>query len=830
MKRAITDILFPLVVLLLCGGNMAAQRVTGYVYGARSDGSKEAISMAVVYWKDRSLSATTDEHGFFSILLGKNDTKFLIASYIGYKSDTLEVVDLSKEIEFLLAEQDNVLGPALVTGRQEANFISKVAPIRTEVISATGLCKMACCNLAESFENSASVSVGFSDAVTGARQIRLLGLSGIYTQMSDENRPTLRGLLTPFGLGFVPGQWLESIQIAKGPSSVVHGYEAITGQINMEHRKPNSEKPFYANLFLAHSLRTEANVVSSFTLNKKWETVLFGHFSTEPKPHDGNNDSFLDEPLTYQYNLSNRWFYAADNGIRWRTGFRALYETREAGQEDPFSSNKQDTPIYAPIPQIWKSNIKNKGFNLYSKLAIPLKTPGTEKSAVQPNIALMVDYTYHALDSYFGFEDKNYNAVQNSLFVNLMFQLGKGETHRFDFGLSGHYDQIDEELSIQFHPLAYYSGFLYEPPFPELGRKEHSWGAYGEYTYNQQDKFLLVLGSRYDYNSRYGWLFTPRMNVKYDFTENLIFRASGGKGYRAPNLIADNIGVLSTGRRMQFDNDLDMEQAWTYGLSLTSYFPLGFGERSSLSFDYFRSDFVQQVLVDQERDLNYVWFYNLDGPSYSNSFQVDLMLEPIKNFSILATFRVTDARVHLYGVGTVARPLMSKYKGVLNLQYATRMNIWTFDFTAQLNGPSRLPYFAGEPSATSATSAKSASSALLAVPATSVTSASPALLAVPATSASSASSASPATSVPPVGSAQFHAAYSPVFPVFFAQVTRKFRTFDLYLGGENLTNYRQPNPIISAEDTFSRDFNATVVWGPLMGIKVYAGVRMNIYK
>ena len=754
----------------LCCGNLSAQTVNGTVYGSRTGGNKEALSMATVFWLGGTQAVNTDERGLFSINRTANNAKFLIASMIGFKADTLEVTDFSKEISFILLEQ-NELDAAIVSARQEGNYLSRFTPVRTEVISTAGLYKMACCNLAESFENSASVSVGYTDAVTGARQIRLLGLSGIYTQMSDENRPSMRGLLTPFGLGFVPGQWLESIQIAKGPGSVINGYEAITGQINMEYRKPPTPQPLFVNLFFSNALRTEVNMASSLQLNRKWSTALLGHFSTDPQPHDGNDDGFLDEPLTFQYNFANRWIYMADCGIQWRFGFRALYETRDAGQDAHKASN-MPSDDHAPL---WKSNIKNQGINVYSKVGIPLKPPGTETSATAPNMAFVVDYTYHALDSYFGLETKSYNAFEHSLFSNLMFQFGIKDAHRFNFGLSGHYDWIDEEMALGFaNPATFH-------PFSALGRDEHAWGAYGEYTFNQNDKFLIVFGSRVDYNSQHGWLYTPRANIKFDFTNNLIFRASAGKGYRSSNLVADNLGILSTGRWIRFDDNLDLEQAWTYGTNLTGYFKLGFSEKSSLSFDYFRTDFQRQILVDQERDRYYVWFYNLNGPSFTNTFQVDLTLEPIERFTILTTFRYTDARVHLEGLGTVERPLMSKYKGVFNIQYSTRMNIWTFDATAQLNGPSRLPWFANQ------------------------------------------------TPSEP-GTVGYSVEYSPVYPMFYAQITRKFRTMDIYLGGENLSNYKQPNPIINVEHPFSRDFNATAVWGPLMGIKAYIGLRFTLYK
>ena len=751
-------VLFALLSLLCCG-TLSAQTVKGYVYGIQSDGSRESLQFATLHWLSSTQSATTDEQGFFSINRNANTSRFLIASFVGYRADTLEITDFLQEVVFALTPQ-NLLDDVVITGRHPGHYLSRITPMRTEIISAAGLNKMACCNIAKSFENSASVSVGYADAVTGARQIRLLGLSGIYIQMLDENRPAMRGLLTPFGLSFSPSYWLESIQIAKGTGSVMNGYEAITGQINLEYRKPPTPQPLYVNLYMMNSLKTDVNVASSLQLNRKWSTALLGHFSTNPKPHDSNKDGFLDAPLSNMYNFANRWFYLADNGVQWRFGLRAVHETREAGQHHHLKTNNSGVPL-------WKSNIENQGVNLYSKVGIPLKTKGSDTAATPPNVAFVVDYTHHALNSYFGLKERNYNAVENSLFANLMLQFGIKEAHRFNFGLSGHYDNINEDLS--------------NPQPQNLGREEHAWGAYGEYTYNLNDIFVCVVGSRVDYNNLHGWLFTPRANLKYDFTENIIFRITGGKGYRTSNLIADNLGVLSTGRQLRFDNNLNMEQAWTFGANLTGYFQVGNGEKSSLSFDYFRTDFKRQVIVDQERDLNYVWFYNVNGRSYTNTFQVDLTLEPIKRFTIITTFRYTDARVHLAELGTVERPLMSRYKGVLNIQYATRMNIWTFDATAQLNGRSRLPWFAAE-----------------------------------------------TPTVP--GTAHFKTEYSPVYPVFYAQVTRKFRSVDVYIGGENLGNYKQPHPIIEAENPFSRDFNATVIWGPLMGIKVYAGLRLTLYK
>lgn len=729
-----------LALLLVTVSAINAQTTSGVVKVRKADGNLEPLAFASVYWLEGKTSAETNENGKFSIKTGVTGPISIVAAYVGHSRDTVSVASGSANVELILKE-DAELEAARLVGRQQGNYLSKMTPIKTEVITAAGLCKMACCNLAESFENSASVTVGYSDAITGARQIRLLGLAGTYTQMLDENRPAMRGIAAPFGLSYIPGQWLESIQIAKGPSSVVNGLEAITGQINLEHRKPTAEQPLFVNLFLGSTLRTEANIASSLQLNQKWSTVILGHFSTDPMGHDDNNDGFKDEPISMQFNVSNRWLYVADNGAQVRFGFRALNDDRIAGMNE-FKKGMQLTNT------LWGSEIKNTGLNGYLKVGIPLNEDNSM------NIATVADYTWHRLNSFFG--RNRYNAIQNSAFLNILLQNQMDENHKYVVGISGQYDNFDE---------------IFTPGIVDkfIGREESSAGVYGEYTYTNGEKVSIVGGLRLDRNNIHGWLFAPRLNLKYSFTEKLVFRASGGRGFRSPNQISDNLGILSTGRNIIIEQRPDIEDAWTYGANLTLYLPFGFNENSYLSFDYFRTDFNKQLLIDQERDISKVWLYNLDGNSFTNTYQADFSTEPFERFTVLATFRYTDSRATYQGRGLIERPLTSRYKGVLNLQYATRMNKWTFDFTAQINGPSRLPQFMG-------------------------------------------------------------GGYSPVYPMFFAQVTKKFRDLDVYIGGENLGNYRQPNPIMAANNPYSPEFNSTLIWGPLMGRKVYVGIRFTIWK
>jgi outer membrane receptor protein involved in Fe transport len=777
-----------LFMLPLC---LNAQTYKGKVFIAGENGTREPAAGAAVYWIPSAQGdpvenlVYTNEEGRFSLRSHKGSSGMLAASYMGYMPDTLQAGEPDRDLEFVLSEASGTLDELQVTGRRRGNYISSLSSVKTEVITAAGLCKMACCNLAESFENSASVSVGYSDAVTGARQIRLLGLSGNYTQMLEENRPAMRGIQVPFGLSFVPGQWLESIQIAKGTGSVVNGYEAITGQINMEYRKPTAQMPLFINLFLNSALRTEANIVSSLQLNDQWSTVILAHGSADLMQHDDNGDGFLDEPLTRRYSLANRWLYAPSSGMQLRFGFRGVYEDRKGGQKD----NVWVLPGETRENVLWGSRILNKGINAYAKLGVPLvkhdhnhvheeehghdhedevthEAEITEENHVDPNIALVLDYNLHSQDAYFGLKD--FNALQQDVFANAVFMSSLGESHKITMGVSALWERLDQVL-IDRWPAGGEESF-------DLGRREGVYGAYGEYTLHLDEKLVFIAGARADYNTLYGWLFTPGVNLRYNFTEDLVFRATAGKGSRSPGAVTDNIGVLSTGRRILFEGTPGMEEAWTYGLNLTLGLPFGREGSSTLSLEYFRTDFINQLIADQEFLSNApvpsILFYNLEGRSFTNTWQADLTTEPFEGFSVLATFRYNDSKVDLKGQGLTDRPLTSRFKGVLNLQYTTPADTWVFDVTAQLNGPARIPAFA----------------------------------------------------------AGQEDRYSPVFPMFYAQITRKFNKVEVYAGGENLLNYRQPDPIIAADDPFSERFNASIIWGPLMGIRVYAGMRLTLFR
>ena len=765
---------------------VSAQDITGRVL----DAAGNPLPGASVYWADTNVGEAADVNGNFRLHRVK-DYNNLVGSFLGYTNDTVAVDKTTTEVIFNLTEGVAVES-VVVEGTLRGNYISHEGILKNENISFAGLCKMACCNLAESFENSASVTVGYSDAISGARQIKMLGLAGTYTQILDENRAIMRGLSAPYGLGYTPGMWLNSIQVSKGISSVTAGHEAVTGQINLEHRKPTDEERFFLNIYLDNELKPEINLSTALpvTKDKRLSTVILAHASADTHNFDHNHDGYRDLPMARQFNIANRWLYQGENGIQVRWGAKYVNDHRVGGQIGFKESMKQDKDGKAwhewwRDENIYGSVVANQEANAYFKMGKPVGAAVFDKeesSEMRSNVAMIVDYDYFREDAFFG-ADKGYTGGQQMANLNLMY------THYFTYnsllatGISASSRWVDEALTDRtWGRSGAWGEAVSSNVLRNFDRNESEVGAYAEYTYNIKEKFSVVAGLRYDYNAYFSkHLVTPRGHIKWNITPTTVLRGSAGLGYRPTDIITDNIGIMATGRRIVFDTpfgrDFDrMERALTAGGSFAQTFSTIDYQDMTISFDYFRTELYHSVIVDQERDAENIYIYTTDGKSYTNTYQVDLSWTPAERLDIFATFRYTDSKYTITRAnGTqqlVERPLVSRYKTLLNIQYATRMRRWTFDITAQLNGKSRIPTQDGVIE---------------------------------------------------------NSKYSPVYPMFFAQITRKIKSWDIYLGCENIAGYRQMDPILSTAEPYSTAFNSSCVWGPLMGRKIYIGLRFNLY-
>lgn len=641
--------------------------VKGVVLESTKTGMFRPLPGASVVWMGTKDGTTTDSTGVFRI---KEDGtgRSLVVSYSGYVADTFNVANM-KELKIILAT-NNQLGEVIVTAKQRSTYLSATNPIRTQVMTDKELFKAACCNLSESFETNPSVDVSYNDAVTGSKQIQLLGLSGNYTQLTVENLPGPRGLATPLGLNSVAGPWVESIQLTKGIGSVANGYESIAGQINVELKKPENSEKLYANVYVNDFGKTDVNLNVSGKVGKKWSTALLVHddFLTASQL-DFNRDGFRDLPTGNQFSLINRWKYDDGRGLLTQFGVKLLNDKRTGGEIgfDP-GTDKNTTRQYG-------LGINTDRYEAFAKTGYVF--PGKKYKS----IGLQLSYIDHRQDSYFGLT--TYDAKQQTMYGNLIYQsIINNTAHKFRTGASLVYDKYYEN----------FRGLVYK-------RTETVPGAFFEYTYAPTDEFTMVAGVRADHHNLFGAFASPRLHLRYEPVKGTTIRMSAGRGQRTANIFAENMSVFVSSRQMNIVNTepgkaygLNPEVAWNKGISVDQKFKL-FHREGLLSIDYFRNDFTSQVVVDMEeaREIN---FYNLEGKSYSNSLQAEVNFELIKKLDLRLAYRHFDVK-STYGSKLLQRPLTAGDRAFANIAYA--FGGWKFDYTINYNGKKRIPGTSSNP-------------------------------------------------------------------------------------------------------------------------------------
>lgn len=723
------------------------KRVKGVVLQENAKGKFEPMPNASVYWLGTGKGVVTDSLGVFEINTDTSTQK-LVISYTGFKADTLTVVH-ANDLKVIMASKGQ-LNEVTIFSRQLGSFIPYLNPIRTQVMTGTELLKAACCNLSESFETNPSVDVSYNDAVTGSKQIQMLGISGNYTQLTVENLPGPRGLATPLGLNSIAGPWIESIQLTKGTGSVVNGFESIAGQINVELKKPESAEKLLGNIYVNDQGKTDLNLNVATKLNEKWSTALLLHDNFMNNALDMNMDGFKDMPTGNTFSLVNRYKYDNSNGVLAQFGVKVLND-QKVGGETSFNENSDKY-----TQNRYGLAINTQRYELFGKLGYVFPQQKFKSIGLQFNAS---DYQQA---SYFGLT--NYNANQQSFYTNLIYQSIINSTiHKFRTGFSFQYDKYNEDYN-----------------FNSYVRKEIVPGTFFEYTYTPNDKWSVVAGIRGDNNNLYGSFITPRLNIRYEPVIGTVFRLSAGKGQRTANIFAENNSLFVSQRILMIMGQnnsgaysLNPEISWNEGISLDQKFNL-FNNPATLSLDYFRNDFKNQVVVDIE-SAKKIHIYNLAGKSYSNSFQAEVNMTPVTKLDLRVAYRYFDVK-QTYSGNLLDRPFIAKHRAFLSVDYATN-NDWKFNYTVTFNGKKRIvnPY------------------------------------------------ESYVSFIPPTS--------SPSYYLMNAQVSKSFginNPMDIYVGVENISNFFQQNTILSADDPFGPNFDASMIWGPVTGRMLYVGWRIKI--
>lgn len=720
-------------------------RITGVVLEEDNKGSFKPLAGASVIWLGTNTGITTDENGAFR--LNKNGER-LIISFTGFKPDTISI-SATNEVKVILAT-GRQLNEVRVTSSKPATYISSFDAMRTETITQKELFKAACCNLSESFETNPSIDVSYNDAVTGSKQIQLLGLAGIYAQLTVENLPGPRGLATSLGLNSIPGTWIESIQLSKGTGSVANGYESIAGQINVEFKKPANTERLYANVYTNNFGKTDLNLNLSQKLGKKWSTEILLHDDNNDNISlDRNKDGFRDLPTGNLFTLMNKWGYVNNKGLMSQFGLRILEDNKTGGQtsfnasEDKFTTNS------------YGLGIATSRYEAFAKIGYVFPRKKYQ------SIGLQLAAFDHKVNSYFGLT--GYNGRQHNFYSNLIYQsIIHTSAHKFRTGVSFLYDRYNED----FRSVTY-------------RRTETTPGAFFEYTFTPSSRIDIVAGIREDHNNLYGWFITPRLNFRYQPFQGTVIRVGIGKGERTANIFAENNGVFVSSRTVSIipttskgAYGLKQEIAWNKGIAIDQKFQM-FNKAASLGLDFFRIDFINQVIVDLE-DPRTIKFYNLQGKSYSNSYQAEFSFIPIQKFDVKLAYRLFDVK-STYGQQFLEKPLISKDRAFANMAY--EVSGWKVDYTITYSGPKRIPSTLTNP-------------------------------------------------------LEFQRGNkSPAFVMMNAQVSKeigKKNPLDIYLGIENLTDNIQKAAIIASDQPFNQYFDASLIWGSVTGRMLYGGLRFKI--
>ncbi len=739
------------LILVLYSMFLGAQEsVTGTVYAGENKKNSIPLDGANVYWMNSQIGTITKEDGSFVISFDKAYSS-LIISYVGFRSDTLNIKDPGNITHRL--RPSNELQEVEVVKKRDAVQKTFFSTQNVVTINSAELLKAACCNLSESFETNPAIDVNYSDALTGTKQIQMLGLTSPYLLITQENIPMVRGASQAYGLTFTPGTWIESIQITKGAGSVVNGYESISGQINTELVKPFTDPFLFVNGYANRNGRLELNTHLNYKLSDKWSTGLYLHGNKRDTKVDDNGDGFLDAPLADQLNIQNRWQYQdPEKGWVSFINVRFLQDVKQVGQTnfnpetDRFTTNS------------WGSEIDTKRFDTSLKLgyvfpALPFQSMGFQ-----------VAFSNHQQESYFGLN--NYDIDHESAYVNLIFNSIIGNTqHKFKTGLNASYDGYNENVNQQ----------LFE-------RSDRSMGSFFEYNYDDLEKLSFTAGLRADVHNRLGTFVTPRLHLRYAPWEKSSFRASFGRGRRAANIFAENQQLFATARQIRLLNTngeiygFVPEDAWNYGISILQGFTLA-NRSGNISVDFYRTSFREQVVVDWENPLE-ISFSNLDGKSFANSFQFEFNYTLLRNLDLRTAYKFYEVKTQ-YQTGLLQKPLLPRHRFFTNLGYVSapseKGSQWRFDYTLHTVGSQRLPDTASSPE-------------------------------------------------------EFQLpAFSDSYSLMNTQITRVFsRQWELYVGLENITNFTQEDPIVSADDPFGAYFDTSIVFAPIMGRMYYAGFRFTL--
>lgn len=739
-----------LTVFILAGSLVYSQSIKGIII-SQGENKKEPLDAAIVKWINTTKGTITDEKGNFELTLVGITDKRLVVTYTGYKKDTIEVGD--KDYVEIVMESDLTTSTIEVEDIKKSTYFGNMNA-KSEVISSGELVKEACCDLAGCFGRNSSVEVEVTDIITDAKELKILGLEGVYTQLLVDNLPLLTGLNVKYGISSIPGTAIDKIIVFKGSNTVLQGYESISGIMNVLIKDYGNSDRLLVNGFVNQALEKQFNLNFSNSITKKWNNILSFHSVQKSNVMDDNGDGFMDNPLITRYVLYNKWNF---NDKKSKTEFniagRYWNEKRIGGQST--SGNHGQNFTHPPYEQTVKIN----SFEGYSRFSRQF----TETSGMKGYL----NSSYYDQGSFYGLT--RYDAKQTNFSAMGFYEFEVLPNSSLKTGLSYKYLKINEVINIDASDTATrkYAGTYI--------KKESIPGVFAENSFSFMDqKATIMTGLRLDYHNEHKLIVTPRVLLRFQPSKVVVFRASVGTGFRTMNLFGEYSNILASSRNIVIEGKLEPEKTINYGVDMLYYFG-GDNFSGNFNMDFYRTDFSNKIIPDYDSNPSEVIFANLNGKAFSNVFQAELNLTLLRNVDVKLAYKYIDIKYDKGGV-RYEQPLNAKHRILTTLSYAPESKSWSISAGLNWFGKQRLPSTASNP----------------------------------------VQYRLPNESEP--------------YTLINAQINKNFKYFEIYAGIENLLNFKQSNPIVSADDPYSPYFDTSFIWGPTKGREIYAGFRFILAK
>ena len=616
-----------------------AQTIKGVV----RDQDKNLLFGATVYNNSNTKSTLTNENGEFSITSKKGENK-LVISYVGYTPKVIIVDGNTLNLGTIIIENDH-LDEIVISGTLKQ--VSKLkSAVQVELYSADFFRATPKASFFEAIEGINGVRPQLNCNICNTGDIHINGQEGANTMVLIDGLPLVSGLSTVYGLSGIPQSLIEQIEVIKGPASTLYGSEAIGGVINLITKLPENVNRFNMESYTTSWGELNVDLGAKYKLNNTLGLIGVNYFNYS-NPIDSNGDGFTDLTLQHRISIFNK-IKTPKNSI----AFRYFYEDRWGGEMN------------------WNSDYRG-GNNVYGESIYTSRFEVFGKYNLSDNLFFQYSLNNHDQNSVYG--TTSYTALQTIGFIQSVYSKPL-KNHNLLLGATYRYTSYDDNT-------------------PATEKKEVTSlpGIFVQDEWKLSNSQTLLFGIRYDNNSIYGNIWTPRLNYKWaSKNESSIMRLGFGTGYRIVNVFTEDHAALTGAREVVFTEDILPEKSWNINLNWSQKLYSKYGTIFDLDFSLFKTEFSNRILPDYETNPNQIIYSNLDGTSVIQGVTLNINSVSTNGLKVNLGATFIDSKI-IENNETVFPLLTEKFSGNYKISYTLYNPKITFDLSGTVIGPMKLP-------------------------------------------------------------------------------------------------------------------------------------------